>query len=324
MEKTVFSCARAVISRREDPCRRSQPTLGKGDRNMLQGSYVALVTPFKHGGIDYSALEALLEFHLAEGTHGILLLGTTAETAALASDEKEALLLFALQKINKRVPVMIGTGTNNFNQTLAATKRARELGADHALVITPYYIKPTQNGLYEYFKALAAKVDIPMVVYNVPGRTGVNLAAATMVKLARECPNIVAVKEASGNIPQATEIIRDAPEGFALMSGEDALNLPLMAVGAKGCISVTANVAPKLMSEHISSCLAGDYASAAKQHRHLQKLNGVMFIETNPIPAKEALHLMGLIELEFRLPICPLQDANREILRGVLKEYNLI
>ncbi|MDD3143582.1 MAG: dihydrodipicolinate synthase family protein, partial [Candidatus Cloacimonetes bacterium] len=133
-----------------------------------------------------------------------------------------------------------------------------------------------------------------------------------------------AVKEASGNIPQATEIIRDAPEGFALMSGEDALNLPLMAVGANGCISVTANVAPKLMSEHISSCLAGDYASAAKQHRHLQKLNGVMFIETNPIPAKEALHLMGLIELEFRLPICPLQDANREILRGVLKEYNLI
>ena len=226
--------------------------------------------------------------------------------------------------INKRVPVMIGTGTNNFHQTLAATKRARELGADHALVITPYYIKPTQNGLHEYFKALAAKVDIPMVVYNVPGRTGVNLAAATMVKLARECPNIVAVKEASGNIPQATEIIRDAPEGFALMSGEDALNLPLMAVGAKGCISVTANVAPKLMSEHISSCLAGDYASAAKQHRHLQKLNGVMFIETNPIPAKEALHLMGLIELEFRLPICPLQDANREILRGVLKEYNLI
>ncbi len=291
---------------------------------MLQGSYVALVTPFKQGGIDYSALEALLEHHLANGTHGLVLLGTTAETAALASDEKEALLLFATQKINKRVPVIIGTGTNNFNQTLAATKRAKELGADHALVITPYYIKPTQNGMYEYFKALAAKVDIPIVVYNVPGRTGVNLNAATMVKLARECPNIVAVKEASGNIPQATEIIRDAPAGFALMSGEDALNLPLMAVGAKGCISVTANVAPKLMSEHISSCLTGDFTSAAAQHRHLQKLNGVMFIETNPIPAKEALHMMGLIELEFRLPICPLQDANREILRGVLQEYNLI
>lgn len=297
---------------------------GKGEINMLQGSYVALVTPFKHGGIDYSALETLLEFHLDNGTHGILLLGTTAETAALASDEKEALLLFAMQRINKRVPVMIGTGTHNFHQTLAATKRAKELGADHALVITPYYIKPTQNGMYEYFKALAGKVDIPIVVYNVPGRTGVNISAATMVKLARECPNIVGVKEASGNLAQATEIIRDAPEAFSLMSGEDALNLPLLAIGGKGCISVTANVVPKLMSEHMSSCLAGDFAAAAKQHQQLQKLNGAMFIETNPIPAKEALHMMGMIELEFRLPICPLQDANREVLRGVLKEYNLI
>lgn len=291
---------------------------------MLQGSYVALVTPFKNGGIDYSALEGLLEFHIANGTHGILLLGTTAETAALASDEKEALLLFATQKINKRVPVMIGTGTNNFNQTLAATQRARELGAEHALVITPYYIKPTQNGMYEYYKALAAKVDVPIVVYNVPGRTGVSISAVTMVKLAKECPNIVGIKEASGNLVQATEIIRDAPEGFSLMSGEDALNLPIMAIGGKGCISVTANVVPKLMSEHISSCLAGDFAAAAKQHRHLQKLNNTIFIETNPIPAKETLHMMGMIELEFRLPICPLQDANREILRGVLKEYKLI
>lgn len=263
---------------------------------MLQGSYVALVTPFKNGGIDYSALEGLLEFHIANGTHGILLLGTTAETAALASDEKEALLLFATQKINKRVPVMIGTGTNNFNQTLAATQRARELGAEHALVITPYYIKPTQNGMYEYYKALAAKVDVPIVVYNVPGRTGVSISAVTMVKLAKECPNIVGIKEASGNLVQATEIIRDAPEGFSLMSGEDALNLPIMAIGGKGCISVTANVVPKLMSEHISSCLAGDFAAAAKQHRHLQKLNNTIFIETNPIPAKETLHMMGMIE----------------------------
>ena len=244
---------------------------------MLQGSYVALVTPFKDGGIDYSALEGLLEFHIENGTHGILLLGTTAETAALASDEKEALLLFAMQ-----------------------------------------------NGMYEYFKAIADEVDIPIVVYNVPGRTGVNINATTMVKLARECPNIAGVKEASGNIPQATEIIRDAPESFSLMSGEDALNLPLMAIGGKGCISVTANVAPKLMSQHMESCLAGDFASAAKQHRQLQKLNWAMFIETNPIPAKESLHMMGKIGLEFRLPICPLQDANREILRKVLQDYKFI
>ncbi len=291
---------------------------------MLQGSYVALVTPFKDGGIDYSALEGLLEFHVENGTHGILLLGTTAETAALASDEKEALLLFALQKINKRVPVMIGTGSHNFKQSLAATRRAKELGADSALIITPYYIKPTQNGMYQYFKAIADEVDIPIVVYNVPGRTGVNINSATMVKLAHDCPNIAGVKEASGNIAQATEIIRDAPQSFSLMSGEDALNLPLMAIGGKGCISVTANVAPKLMSTHMESCLAGDYAAAAKQHRDLQKLNWAMFIETNPIPAKESLHMMGKIGLEFRLPICPLQDANREILRKVLQEYKFI
>lgn len=291
---------------------------------MIQGSYVALVTPFKGGEIDYLALEKLLNFHLENGTHGILLLGTTAETAALASDEKDALLRFCLQRINKRVPVMIGTGTNNLSQSLANTKKAKELGADSALVITPYYIKPTQNGMYEYFKAIADKCDIPIVIYNVPGRTGVNINASTVVRLAQDCPNIVAVKEASGNIVQATEIIRDAPEGFSVLSGEDALNMPLMACGAKGTVSVTANVVPKLMSTLIETCLAGDYQAAAKQHQHLLKMNGVMFIETNPIPAKEALAMMGLIEPEFRLPICPLMEQNRVTLRNVLQEYGLI
>lgn len=291
---------------------------------MLQGSYVALVTPFKNGEIDYIALEALINYHLSNGTIGIVLLGTTAETANLASDEKDALLRFAIQKINKRIPVMIGTGTNNYHQSLAATKKAKELGADYALVITPYYIKPTQQGMYEYFKAIAQKVDIPIVIYNVPGRTGVNINAATTVRLANECPNIVGIKEASGNIVQATEIIRDAPAGFSLMSGEDALNMPLMAVGGKGTVSVTANVAPKLMSELIASCLAGDYAKAGEQHRALMKLNNMMFIETNPIPAKEALAMMGLIELEFRLPICPLMEANRKLLKDCLQEYKLV
>ncbi|MDP2174209.1 MAG: 4-hydroxy-tetrahydrodipicolinate synthase [Candidatus Cloacimonadaceae bacterium] len=291
---------------------------------MLQGSFVALVTPFKNDEVDYSALEGLIQFHLDNGTHGILLLGTTAETAGLASDEKDALLRFALQKINHRVPVMIGTGTNNLHQTLTQTKKAKELAADFALVITPYYIKPTQNGMYEYFKTIAQKTDIPIVIYNVPGRTGVSISAATTIKLAHECPNIIGIKEASGNLVQATEIIRDAPKGFSLMSGEDALNLPLMAIGAKGCISVTANVVPKLMSEHIQSCLDGDFATAALQHQKLLKMNNVMFIETNPIPAKEALHIMGYICLEFRLPICPLMESNREILRNTLKEYKLI
>ncbi|MEF3694969.1 MAG: 4-hydroxy-tetrahydrodipicolinate synthase [Candidatus Cloacimonadota bacterium] len=291
---------------------------------MLQGSFVALITPFKNGDIDYIALEKLINLHLEAGTHGILLLGTTAETAALASDEKEALLRFAIQKINKRVPVMIGTGTNNLHQSIANTKRAKELGADYALVITPYYIKPTQNGMYEYFKTIAAKVDIPIVIYNVPGRTSININAATTIKLARECPNIIGIKEASGNLVQATEIIRDAPEGFVLMSGEDALNMPLLAIGAKGTISVTANVAPKLMSQHMEACLRGDFKLAAKQHAELLLLNNTMFIETNPIPAKEALALMGYIEPEFRLPMCRLMSQNLESLKTVLKSYDLI
>ncbi|HNZ07052.1 MAG TPA: 4-hydroxy-tetrahydrodipicolinate synthase [Candidatus Cloacimonadota bacterium] len=291
---------------------------------MLKGSYVALVTPFKNGEVDYSALEALLDFHLNKGTHGILLLGTTAETAGLASDEKDALLRFAIHKLNRRVPVMIGTGTNNLHQTLANTMKAKELGADFALVITPYYIKPTQAGMYEYFGHIASRVDIPIVIYNVPGRTGVNILPATVVKLAKAYPNIVGIKEASGSIVQATEIIRDAPDSFVVMCGEDAINLPLMAIGAKGCISVTANVVPGLMSEHIQTCLNGDMSSAAVQHRRLQAINSVMFIETNPIPAKEALHMMGLINLEFRLPMCPLQDASREALAQVLKAYSLI
>jgi len=294
------------------------------EEEMLQGSYVALVTPFKNGSVDWNALENLINFHLENGTNGILLLGTTAETAALARDEKDALLRFAMQKIGNRVPVMIGTGTNNYMQTLANTKKAEELGADYALVITPYYIKPTQNGMYEYFKSIAAKVNIPIVIYNVPGRTGVNIAAETTVLLAKDCPNIVGIKEASGNLVQATRILRDAPAGFCLMSGEDALNMPLMAIGAKGCISVTANVAPKLVSDLISACLSMDFAAAKEQHAYLDNLNDLMFIETNPIPAKEALHMMGLIEPEFRLPMCRLQDKNRELLRTGLKAYKLI
>ena len=291
---------------------------------MIKGSYVALVTPFKNGDIDYLALERLLNFHLENGTHGILLLGTTAETAALASDEKDALLRFCLQRLQHKVPVMIGTGTNNYAQSLANTKKAKDLGADSALIITPYYIKPTQNGMYQYFKSSADKVDIPIVIYNVPGRTGVNINASTVVRLAHDCPNIVAVKEASGNLVQVSEIIRDAPDGFSVLSGEDALNMPIMACGAKGTVSVTANVAPKLMSGLIESCLEGNYEAAAKQHLHLLKLNTAMFIETNPIPAKEALAMMGLIEPEFRLPMCRLMEANKEALREVLSGYGMI
>lgn len=291
---------------------------------MLKGSYVALVTPFKRGEVDYSALESLIDFHLENQTHGILLLGTTGEAASLASDEREALLRFAINRIAGRVPVMIGTGTNNLQQTLQHTAKAKELGADYALVLTPYYIKPTQGGMVEYFGAIASKIDVPIVIYNVPGRTGVNILPPAVLKIAKAHSNVVGIKEASGSVVQATQIIRDAPQGFSVMSGEDALNYPLIAIGAMGTISVTANVAPLLMSQHIETALSGDMKKAAEQHRHLQSLNDAMFIETNPIPAKESLAMMGLIQKELRLPMCDLQEANRQSLAKVLQSYGLI
>lgn len=291
---------------------------------MLQGSIVALVTPFKNGEIDYNALERLIDWHLEQGTDGFVLLGTTGESAGLASDEKEALLRFSMQRINHKIPVVVGTGTNNLHNTIAQTKKAKELGADYALVLVPYYIKPTQQGMYEFFKAVADKTDIPIIMYNIPGRAGVNMTAATTVRIARDCPSIVGIKEASAMIVQAAEIVRDAPEGFVCLSGEDGVNMPLMACGFKGTITVTGNILPKLMHEHIHTCLKGDYATALKQHQYLIKINQHLFIETSPIPVKEALHMMGMIENEFRLPMCPLLDSSRATLKETLKEYKLI
>lgn len=291
---------------------------------MLQGSYVALVTPFKNGGVDYSALEKLIEFQIENGTDGLVLLGTTGESAAIASDERSALLRFAIKRINHRVPVVVGTGTNNLSHTISNTQHARELGADYALVLVPYYIKPTQQGMFEFFSEVEAKTDIPIIMYNILGRAGVNMTAATTVRIAKACQRIVGIKEASNMVVQASEIVRDAPEGFVCLSGEDGINMPLMACGFKGTISVTGNILPRLMHEHIQACLKGDYSTALKQHQQLLQINQTLFIETSPIPVKEALHMMGLLELEFRLPMCPLQPANREILRGVLQDYHLI
>jgi len=292
---------------------------------MLQGSYVALVTPFKNQEIDYTALGHLLDFHLQQKTDGVLLLGTTAETPTLSKEEKEQILLFGIEKLSGKLPVMVGTGTNNLDQTIAQTVRAKQIGADTALVITPYYTKPTQKGLFEYFSKVVEKTDMPIVIYNVPGRTGVNISASTTVALAKAYPNrIVAIKEASGNIVQASEIVRDAPHDFSVLSGEDALNMPLMAVGMKGTVSVTANVVPAMMHDLISSCLEGNWNKALKLHLQLLELNQMMFIETSPIPAKTALHAMGLIDLDFRLPMTTLLSENRDKLHISLRKYGLI
>ncbi|RLC50594.1 MAG: 4-hydroxy-tetrahydrodipicolinate synthase [Candidatus Cloacimonadota bacterium] len=291
---------------------------------MLKGSYVALVTPFKNNEIDYNALEKLIDFHIENGTDGILLCGTTGESPALAGDEKERLVRFAVKKIDGKLPVMLGTGSNNVTHTISATARAKEWGADSALVITPYYNKPTQNGLYLHFKAVAENTDIPIVIYNVPGRTGVNITAETTIKLAEEFKNIVAIKEASGDLVQLSKIVRDAPAGFAVLSGEDALNYPILCCGGSGVISVTANIVPGMVHDLVEFTEKSKFTKARELHLKLLKLNNMMFIETNPIPVKESLHLMGLIERELRLPMCKLQDENLEILKVVLNEYKLI
>ena len=291
---------------------------------MLKGSYVALVTPFKNNDIDYNALEKLIDFHLKNNTDGILFCGTTGESPSLAGDEKERLLRFGLKKINKQVPVMMGTGTNNLHHTISSTVKAQEWGVDYALVITPYYNKPTQNGLYQYFKAISANTDIPIVIYNVPGRTGVNISADTTLKLAHELKNIVGIKEASGDLVQLSRIVKDAPAEFAVMSGEDALNYPILCCGGSGVISVTANIIPGKVHDLVELTLKGKIEKAKELHLELLELNQAMFIETNPIPVKESLHLMGMIERELRLPMCNLQDENLKKLEKVLIKYNLI
>ncbi len=289
---------------------------------MITGSYVALVTPFKNNDIDYNAVDKLIDFHHKNNTDGFVLCGTTGESPVLAADEKELFNRYIIQR--SKIPVMIGTGTNNLKKTIADTQKAKDLGADFAMVITPYYNKPTQKGMYHYFKTVAQETDIPIIIYNVPSRTGINITAETTIKLAQECPDIIAVKEASGNIAQCTHIVKYSPEKFSLLSGEDMLNLPLMAIGAKGAVSVTANVVPQKLHDLINLCLEGKIQQAAKIHKELLEINKVLFIETSPIPVKEALYMMGLTENEIRLPLYHLEDESRAKLKQVLLDNSLI
>ncbi len=291
---------------------------------MLKGSYVALVTTFKNNEIDYNSLEKLIDFQIENKTDGILFCGTTGESPTLAGDEKERLVRFGIKKIDKRIPVMMGTGSNNLQHTISATIKAQEWGLDHALIITPYYNKPTQNGLYRYFKAIAESTTIPIVIYNVPGRTGVNIKAETTIKLANEFSNIVGIKEASGDLDQLSRIVKETDRDFSVMSGEDSLNLPIMSCGGDGVISVTANILPGKLHDLVALCSKQNYTDALKIHQELIEINEALFIETNPIPVKESLHLMKMIEREIRLPLCFLEDDNLEILKKVLRKYKLV
>ena len=288
---------------------------------MFKGSLVALVTPFKNGEVDYKKLKELVEFHITQGTNGIVPCGTTGESATLAIEEHERIIAEVVSMAAGRIPVLAGTGSNNTAEALRLTRHARKVGASGALIITPYYNKPTPEGLYRHYKLIAEEVDIPIVVYNVPSRTGISILPETVAKLA-QIKNIVGIKEASGSIDQVTQILQLC--NITVLSGDDSLTLPMMAVGGKGVISVVANVVPADTVALAKYCLEGNYEAARKLHYKLFPLCKGMFIETNPIPVKTALKLLGKINGEMRLPLCEMTKENEHKLAGILKSCGLM
>ena len=290
---------------------------------MFSGSLVAIVTPFRNGKVDERAFADLIEWQIANGTNGIVPCGTTGESATLTHEEHRRVVRLTVEVVNRRVPVIAGTGSNSTDEAVSLTRHAKEAGAEGALLITPYYNKPTQEGLYRHYKAVAEAVDVPLVLYNIPGRTGVNMLPATVARLA-VMKNIVGIKEGSGSVQQASEIAQTCGDRLTVLSGDDALTLPMMAVGAKGVITVTANVAPKEMAQLTASFLAGRLDEARRIHFALSPLFAALFYETNPIPVKEALAMMGKIDSELRLPLCTMGADNRNQLTKVLKEMRLI
>ena len=290
---------------------------------MFRGSIVAIVTPFKNGELDEEAYRELIEFQIERGTSAIVPVGTTGESATLSMEEHARVLEIAVKVVNKRVPVIAGTGGNNTNEAIELTAHAKKVGADATLQVTPYYNKPTQEGLYQHFKAVAKAASLPQVLYNVPGRTGVNLLPTTVARLA-ELPEVVAIKEASGNLVQMAEIVNLVGDKIALLSGDDNLTLPVLALGGAGVISVVANIVPRDTADMVSAWERGDFARSKELFYRLLPLCQAMFYETNPIPVKTALALMGKIKGEFRLPLVPISPANEERLRKALIDYGLL
>ena len=290
---------------------------------MFTGSLVAIVTPFKNGKLDERALGDLIEWQINSGTHGIVPCGTTGESATLTHAEHDRVVAFTVEVVRRRVPVVAGTGSNSTEEAIALTKHAKAAGVDGALLITPYYNKPTQEGLFLHYKAVAEAVELPLVVYNIPGRTGVNMMPSTIARLT-VCPTVVAIKEGSGAVQQASEIIQLCGERLTVLAGDDALTLPMMAVGGKGVITVTANLVPTKMAELVNAFRDGRLEAARAMHYELYPLFTALFYETNPIPVKEALHLMGKIAPEIRLPLCPRGNDNKAKLLTVLKAAGLV
>ncbi len=296
------------------------------DTSWLRGCATALVTPFKsNGAIDEERLRAFIEYQIEGGIRLLVPCGTTGESVTMTEEEDQRVIRLTVEVAKGRARVIAGTGSNSTASTIEYSRKARELGADAVLVVAPYYNKPTQAGLDAHFRAVAEAVsDLPVVLYNVPGRTSSNIAAQTVLRLAREVENIAAVKEASGNLSQIMEILRSRPEGFRVLSGDDAVTLALIALGADGLISVASNEAPALMSEMVGAALDGEWERARELHYRLLPLMDVNFIETSPGPVKAALTLMGMIEENFRLPLVPVSEETRKRVRAVIGELGLL
>lgn len=290
----------------------------------IQGSIVAIVTPMlKDGGVDWKGLEKLVEWHIEQGTNSIVAVGTTGEASTLSMEEHTQVIKEIIRVANKRIPIIAGTGANSTREAIELTKAAKDLGADAALLVTPYYNKPTQEGLYQHYKAIAEAVELPLILYNVPGRTGVDLSNDTAVRLA-EISNIVGIKDATGDVPRGKALIETLNGKMAVYSGDDETAWELMLLGADGNISVTANVAPKAMSEVCAVAIAKDEQQAKTLNNRIANLHNILFCESNPIPVKWALHEMGLIDTGIRLPLTPLAEQYREPLRNALKDAGII
>jgi 4-hydroxy-tetrahydrodipicolinate synthase len=290
---------------------------------MFEGSIVALITPFKGGEVDYQALENLIEFHINNHTDAILVCGTTGESPTLTFEEHEKVIEEAVRIARGRIKIIAGTGANATHEAIELSTHAQRVGADACLLVVPYYNKPTQEGLYRHFKAIAKEVSIPIILYNIPSRTGVEIAPETIYRLIKEHENIIGSKESTPNMDRISELKRLLGDNFTILSGDDSLTLPMMALGAKGVISVANNIMPREVKQMVDHALKGDFKKAREMHYYLYELFKVLFIETNPIPVKTACWALGVCEKEFRLPLCEMKPENERKLISVLKAYNL-
>jgi 4-hydroxy-tetrahydrodipicolinate synthase len=288
---------------------------------MFCGTFTALVTPFRDGAVDASAFHQLIEAQVAAGITGIVAIGTTGESPTLSHEEREELIRIAVATAEKRCVVIAGTGSNATKHAVHDTRAAEKLGCDGALLVAPYYNKPSQEGLFRHFKTIADATSLPIVLYNIPGRCSVDVLPDTVVRLANDCRNIVSIKEASGSVERVSELHRRLPESFTILSGDDSLTLPFMAVGAQGVVSVASNLFPSEVCALIRACESGDLKSAEKLHRKLLPLFKDLFIEPNPVPVKTALGWRGAMSGEVRLPLCEMSEANQMRLRKTLEEF---